>query len=119
MTDSQTSPESGISRVIRIAGGQAALAQELNAGRSSKQAHVSQQSISLWKRQGFVPWLRAIEISRCVKGRVLPGDLIDPALREVFNNTCVPLARPPDSVPPEVSASEVSVLCTPEAHDGQ
>lgn len=121
MTHSQTSRESGISRAIRIAGGQVALAKLLNAGKCGTKAHVSQQSVSLWSRQGFVPWLRAIEISTCLKGRVPPGDLVDPAVREMFNTTCFPPARLPDCAPPDVGASEVSclVLCSLEAHDGQ
>ena len=85
MTDSLTSPETGITRAIRIAGGQAALAKKLNAGRRSTLAHVSQQSVSEWRRKGYVSPRRAVEISECVNGRVLPGDLVDPTVRQLCN----------------------------------
>ena len=85
MTDSLTSQETGITRAIRIAGGQAALAQKLNAGRCGTHAHVSQQSVSEWARQGFAPKRRAVEISNCIGGRVLPIDLVDPTVRQLVN----------------------------------
>lgn len=134
MINSQTSQETGITRAIRIAGGQAALAKLLSAGRCGGQAHVRQQSVSLWKRKGFVPWLRAIEISTCLGGRVAPGDLIDPALRKVFN-TCPSLARPTENSHLDMGASRISLESRQsgaarapaqdgrgqavEAHDGQ
>ena len=83
MSESQPSQETGIIKAIRYAGGQVALAQKLSAGKHGKQAHVSQQSVSEWRRKGFVPTHRAEEISECVHGRVPPGDLIDPALRKI------------------------------------
>lgn len=85
MTDSLTSQETGITKAIRIAGGQAALAQKLNAGKRGTHAHVSQQSVSQWARQGYVPRKRASEISECLHGRVPAGDLLDPTVRQIFN----------------------------------
>ena len=83
MTENPASKETGITLAIRIAGGQAALAQKLSAGKHGKQTHVSQQSVSEWRRKGYVPTHRAEEVSECVHGRVPPGDLIDPAVRKI------------------------------------
>ena len=85
MTDSSTSQETGITKAIRMAGGQAALAQKLNAGRCGTHAHVSQQSVSQWARQGYAPKKRAVEISNCINGRVPPIDLVDPTVRQIIN----------------------------------
>lgn len=43
----------GIDKVIKDAGGQVALAKQLG---------VSQQAISMWRRQGWVPFCRITEI---------------------------------------------------------
>lgn len=120
MTDSQTSQETGITRAIRIAGGQAALAKLLSAGAHGTQQHVSQQAISEWSRQGYAPKRRAREISQCVAGRVAPGDLIDPTLLQI----AIPgasLARPTESSNSYASESEISSLLLPtlEASNGQ
>ena len=85
MAESLTSQETGITKAIRIAGGQAALAQKLSAGKRGKQAHVSQQSVSEWARQGFAPKRRAVEISQCIGGRIPAIDLVDPTVRQIFN----------------------------------
>jgi hypothetical protein len=77
--------ENGITRASRIAGGQAALAKKLNAGARGGRKHVSQQAISQWIRQGYVPTDRAIEISECVNCRVKPVELVDPKLAQIMN----------------------------------
>ena len=71
----------GISRVVRIVGGQIALADKLNA--LGKQP-VTQQAVSLWVRQGFVPVKRIRDVCRCVDNRVSPIDLIDPEIRSLL-----------------------------------
>jgi hypothetical protein len=43
----------GVQKAIKEAGGQASLASQLG---------ISQQAISIWKRQGFVPISRIVEI---------------------------------------------------------
>jgi DNA-binding transcriptional regulator YdaS (Cro superfamily) len=63
----------GIEKVINEAGGQVALANQLG---------VSQQSISLWKRQGWVPYCRLVEIES--QYGVHRMELVKPAIKELL-----------------------------------
>ena len=82
-------PEVGITRAVRIAGGQAALSQKLNAGSTGQRTHVSQQAVSLWVRRGYAPINRVEEVSQCVGGRVAPVELLDPTLRRILSGLVV------------------------------
>jgi DNA-binding transcriptional regulator YdaS (Cro superfamily) len=62
----------GIDTAIRHAGGQVALAKQLG---------VSQQAISIWRRQGWVPLRRVSEIE--VQYGVPREELLNPAILDV------------------------------------
>jgi DNA-binding transcriptional regulator YdaS (Cro superfamily) len=64
---------SGIDRAIEIAGGQEALAASVGC---------TQQNVSFWKGQGYVPVLRAVEIEQATG--VPRITLVDPRIRGVF-----------------------------------
>lgn len=72
----------GIERAILAAGTQAALAVQLSS-RFPEVPHPSQQALSLWRRQGYVPKDRAREIA-AITG-VPFQTLLSPALRELLN----------------------------------
>lgn len=72
----------GIERAIMAAGTQAALAAQLSS-RFPGTPHPSQQALSQWLRQGFVPRARAREIA-AITG-VPFQTLLSPALRELLN----------------------------------
>jgi hypothetical protein len=66
----------GIEKVIKEAGGQVAL---------SKQLGVSQQAISIWHRQGWVPSSRLVEIE--AQYGVPRLELVKPTVKELFTGT--------------------------------
>ena len=74
----------GICNAVRIAGGQAALAKRINAAAADDSQKVTQQAVSLWVRQGFVPIHRAVLVSLCVERRIAPHELIASDFREIL-----------------------------------
>ncbi|MBR8073312.1 hypothetical protein KDX14_27685 [Burkholderia cenocepacia] len=77
-------PEPGISRAVRILGGQAKMSAALTEMLAPSGEKISQQAVSLWVRNGFVPYERAMLVSACTDRRVMPQELLDPALREIM-----------------------------------
>ena len=73
-----TPKESGIDRAITLAGGQMALAAAIGC---------SQQNVSFWKTQGFVPLMRAIEVEQATG--VPRAQLIDPRIWNVINTDVI------------------------------
>ena len=68
--------ESGIEKAITIAGGQAPLAKQLG---------VSQQAVSLWHRQGWVPLKRVNEIE--AQFGIPRLELVKPAILDLVSST--------------------------------
>lgn len=83
----KSTPETGITRAVRIAGGQAALAEQISARNHGSVPHVSQQVVSIWMRRGYVPPNRATEISECTRNRVSPAELLKPELRQIVETS--------------------------------
>lgn len=84
MTDTLPPALTGIERAIIATGTQAALAAQLSS-RFPGTPHPSQQAVSQWVRQGFVPKDRAKEIET-ITG-VPFRELLAPALRELLSDT--------------------------------
>jgi DNA-binding transcriptional regulator YdaS (Cro superfamily) len=74
----QTDTKTGIELAIEVAGGQDALAKSLGC---------TQQNVSFWKSQGYVPNLRAVEIEQATG--VPRIQLIDPRVLELLNTTSI------------------------------
>ncbi|QQK03817.1 hypothetical protein JFN94_06555 [Burkholderia anthina] len=87
-------PEPGIAKAVRIIGGQAALSAELTKLLAPRGAKVSQQAISLWVRNGYVPPDRVLLVSECTGRRVMPQELLDPTLREIMLAMIAPAPLP-------------------------
>ena len=73
MTNGAT--ETGIDRAIKKAGGQAVIARTLG---------VTQQAVSYWKRTGYAPLLRAVEME--MHYGIPRSQLISPRLRDLFDD---------------------------------
>lgn len=81
MTQKQHSPATpGIVTAVQLTGSQAALAEQLRS-RYPHKPHPTQQAISQWVRQGFVPAARAKEIA-AITG-VAVAALLSPSLRDL------------------------------------
>jgi DNA-binding transcriptional regulator YdaS (Cro superfamily) len=67
------SATTGIERAITQAGGQDSLAERMGC---------TQQNVSVWKKNGYVPLVRAVEIEQLTG--VPREDLISPRIKEVI-----------------------------------
>lgn len=79
----QNLPLTGIDRAVFAAGSQAALATLLKS-RSEGKDSISQQAVSQFVKQGYVPLERAKEVSAATGVPV--ADLVSPKVRELLNN---------------------------------
>jgi DNA-binding transcriptional regulator YdaS (Cro superfamily) len=69
---------SGIDQAIAVAGGQQALADQVGC---------TQQNVSFWRRQGFVPVERVVEIEQATG--VPRALLVAPKIRSVLDTTAL------------------------------